>query len=95
MSVAQVAHLSVSGWARYNLSSACGSGSVSWSSCSISFPLRLSGWPKKTAEGGEELGVVVADDVGVLLREGRGLSEYVVIVELWRRRKGKEKLGRR
>jgi hypothetical protein len=46
-------------------------------------------------EGGEEPGVVYADDVGVLLREGRELLEYVVTVELWRRRKGKEKLGRR
>lgn len=43
--------------------------------------------------GGEELGVVVSDEVRELLREGTESADAVLVLD--RRRNGREKVGRR
>lgn len=51
---------------------------------------------RKCVVGGEELGDVLADEEGLKLRlGGESESGAVDVVEDWRRRKGKLKLGRR
>jgi hypothetical protein len=49
----------------------------------------------KEGVGGEVLGVVEMDAVGEKDSEGALPSEVVLVVELWRRRKGMAREGRR